>query len=70
MGVNQEKQMTAVSSIAPRISNLGNRVVCEIAERCGVDRMVVMRSMMTVSLHHQRELMETIDHLRNMPLED
>jgi predicted regulator of amino acid metabolism with ACT domain len=59
-----------VSSIAPRITNLGNRVVSEIAERCGVDRTVVMRAMMTVSLHHQRELMETIDHLRDIPLEE
>lgn len=41
----------------PRVSQ---EVVEEIAARCSVDPNIVLQAMLTVALHHQRELQEAI----------
>lgn len=52
--------VTRLSQPPPRISALGQQVVEEIAARCAVDVNIVLRAMLTVALHHQRELQEAI----------
>lgn len=55
-----------VVSMSQRISSLGNEVVREIADRLKVDPKIVLRAMLNVALHHQRELTEAIDELRGV----
>lgn len=43
-----------------RIPSLGRDVVCEIAARLNADERVVMRAMMAVALHHQKELAQAV----------
>lgn len=56
-------QLALVGALPPRISKFGSDVVTDIAARLGVDHRVVMRAMLTVALHHQKELENTIKRL-------
>lgn len=47
----------------PRISDFGNQVVSDIADRCGAPKTVVLRAMLATALHHQSELRDNIRRL-------
>lgn len=47
----------------PRISDFGNQVVSDIADRCGAPKPVVLRAILATALHHQSELRDNIRRL-------
>lgn len=51
----------------PRISEFGNQVVSDIADRCGAPKPVVLRAILATALHHQAELRENIRRLLAPP---
>lgn len=51
----------------PRISEFGNQVVSDIADRCGAPKPVVLRAILATALHHQSELRDIIGRMLSSP---
>jgi len=54
--------------MTPRLSLLGTQVVGDLAARLGTEPRLVMRALLHVGLHHQGELRDAVESMRELDL--